>query len=152
VNPVESLPFAARTQEAAVLMAPLVQWLRSTRRLRAEAGVFLEFPWAGRRVDVVTVGKRLRTSAFELKLGSIGRALEQAIYNREVFDRSYIVVGHLPSQLSLREAAGLGIGVVLVHEGRACPLQESPFRRPHAGVRRRLLRSVRTRSPWEPLL
>lgn len=144
-----TIPTIARTREAAVLMEPLLRWLVATRRLRDEGGVFLELPWAGRRVDVVTVGKRLRTSAYELKLGATGRALEQAIYNRAVFDRSYIVVAHVPGPRSLGEAEAAGVGVVLVNGVGVRLLVESPVERPHAVVRKRLLASLRARTPQE---
>lgn len=138
----------ARTQEGELLLEPLLQWLVGTQRLRAEGGLYLELPWSGRRIDVVTVGKRLRTAAFELKLGRTGRALEQAIYNRAAFDRSYMVLGHLPSQTMLDEAACHGIGVLVVEQSGARLVVESPLEQPSPAVRKRLLSSLRTRPAW----
>jgi len=138
-----------RTQEAAVLMEPLLAWLTATQRLRVQGNIFIEFPWAGRRVDLVTVGKRLTTSAFELKLGRIGRVLEQAIYNRAAFDRSYIVIAHVPGEQALMEAKQCGVGVLIVQSGAVRLMLDSPLARPGRVVRGRLLRSLGTRSPLE---
>ncbi len=140
----------AQTQEARVLLDPLVRWLGATQRLRREGGIFLEFPWAGRRVDVVTVGKKLRTAAFELKLGSTGRVLEQAIYNRAAFDRSYIVIAHAPGNSALEQATNCGVGVLIVSRGTVRLAIDSPIERPSPTVRKRLLRMLRDREPLVP--
>jgi hypothetical protein len=149
MNALGAIPDAARTREAEVLMDPLLRWLVTTRRLRNSGGVFLELPWAGRRVDLVTLGKRLRTSAYELKLSDTRRALEQAIYNRAVFDRSYIVVGQLPSAAALAQATACGVGVLLIRRNVVRLVVESPLERPHPAVRKRLLAALRGRSPQE---
>jgi hypothetical protein len=75
------------------MMPHLVDWLRLKRWLRPDSVVVREFPINGRRVDLVTMTRSGVLSAFELKLGGFARVLEQAAYNRQNFDKSWIVVG-----------------------------------------------------------
>lgn len=145
MNALAAIPSVARTREAEVLMDPLLCWLMTTQRLRHHAEVFLEVPWAGRRVDLVTLGRRLRASAYELKLGDTTRALEQALYNRAVFDRSYVVVDRRPSAIVMGEASAFGIGIVLVISSVVRLVLESPLERPGPVVRKRLLTTLRAR-------
>src|SRR5438128_7516393 len=72
------------------MLRPLLAWLNGTRRITPDTHVALELSWFGRRVDVATLTRSRRAVAYELKLGSLGRALEQAVYNRISFDRSYV--------------------------------------------------------------
>lgn len=149
--PVEDCPpGAAATLEAQVLCPPLVCWLQGTQRLREEGSILFEVPWAGRRVDIVTLGKRLRVSAFELKLGRTSRVLEQAIYNRAVFDRSYMVVVHLPRPQTLEDARREGVGIVLVRDGHVRLILESPLVRYRGPARDRLLARLLERRPGNP--
>jgi hypothetical protein len=145
---VRALPSGARTREADLLLEPLLRWLRSNRRVRPDSRMFLELPWSGRRVDVVTVGVRLRTAAFELKLSDSGRALEQAIYNRAAFDRSYVVLPQRRTMRYVDEAARFGVGVLVVADAGVRLILESPFQRPSDGVRKRLLASLRATPQW----
>lgn len=136
-----------QTEEARVLTGPLLAWLVSARRYRDDTDLFVELPWAGRRVDVVTVSRRLRVAAFELKLRGAGRVFEQALYNRAAFDRSYMVVDQAPSAHLLREADTYGIGVLQLQKGSIRLLVESPLERPSAAIRTRLLNALRAREP-----
>jgi hypothetical protein len=142
---IERSPPWDHTYEALVLAAPLLRWLRSKQRLRMDTEVFMEFPWAGRRVDIVTLSRGLRSAAFELKLRASGRALEQALYNRGAFDRSYIVVDQVPGPRLLSQAEAHGVGVIHINEGVVRLLVESPLQRSSEPIRTRLLRSLRTR-------
>ena len=72
-----------------------------------------ELPWHGRRIDLVTLSPRRVASSFELKLGSVGRALEQAIYNTLSFDHSWAVIDRSPSAEMLRLAAVYGVGIIV---------------------------------------
>lgn len=96
------------------MMPPLVEWLRSMRWLRADSVIMRELPVNGRRVDLVTMTKSGVMSAFELKLSGFGRVLEQAIYNRQTFDRSWIVVGNHPRQSNVDQAQRFGVGIIVV--------------------------------------
>ncbi|GAA1495198.1 hypothetical protein GCM10009628_02000 [Paeniglutamicibacter kerguelensis] len=73
-----------------------------------------EFPVSGRRVDLAALTKSGVLSAFELKLDDFGRVLEQAVYNRQTFDRSWIVIGRTPRDSSLNDASRFGVGVITI--------------------------------------
>ena len=83
------------------LLAPLLAWLRRTRRVNGQTQIAYELVWFGRRVDVATLSISRRASAYELKIGGLGRALEQASYNRLAFDRSYVVTNSMPREANL---------------------------------------------------
>src|SRR5437868_6969727 len=83
------------------LLEPLMEWLFRTRRINAKSRIAVELPWLGRRVDLATLTTTGRTAAYELKLGSLGRALEQAAYNRLSFDRSFVVTAGKPRPANL---------------------------------------------------
>jgi hypothetical protein len=121
------------------MLAPLIAWLRRTRRVNGQTKIAYELAWFGRRVDVATLSVTRRSSAYELKIGSLGRALEQASYNRLAFDRSYVVTNSLPREENLTVAAEHDIGVIVVQEGGVRQLLESPILPADPLLRRRLL-------------
>ncbi|MCW3047311.1 MAG: hypothetical protein JWO74_1595 [Solirubrobacterales bacterium] len=121
------------------LLLPLLRWLVESRRINAETRIALELPWLGRRVDLATLTSTRRAAAYELKLGSLGRALEQATYNRSVFDRSYVVTSSMPRPENLALAAEHGIGVILVRDRQVRRILESPALPPTPELRTRLL-------------
>src|SRR4051812_3179939 len=96
------------------MLRPLLLWLSKTRRIAPDTHLALELSWFGRRIDLATLTCTRRTVAYELKLGSLGRALEQASYNRLAFDRSYVVTESLPRPENLALAADFGIGLIVV--------------------------------------
>lgn len=96
------------------MMPPLVDWLRSRRWIRPDSIVMRELPVNGRRVDLVTMTKSGVMSAFELKLAGFGRVLEQAVYNRQTFDKSWVVIGNRPRPSNLDEAERFGVGIIVV--------------------------------------
>ena len=96
------------------LLAPLIDWLVKRRWVRTDTTVVTEFPWNGRRVDLVTLTKSGICSAYELKLSRIPRVLEQSSLNGMSFDRSFIVTSSRPSPEHLAQAKTLGLGVVLL--------------------------------------
>lgn len=108
----DTVPIPANHEEE-VLLLPLLALLRGRRWLRPSTIVVTEFAWNGRRVDLATLTASGRSAAFEMKLGSFGRALEQAMYNRLSFDRSWVVVPTVPRQASLAEASENGVGVIV---------------------------------------
>ncbi len=114
---------ATRNAEEALLLPPLLDMLARRRWMNEKTLVHNEFAWNGRRVDLALLGSRNRTAAFELKLGSFGRALEQAMYNRLSFDRSWIVIDGLPRPASLEYAAANGVGVIVVTDRPRIALQ-----------------------------
>lgn len=112
--------------EEDVLLLPLLEFLRSRRWVRPTTTVLSEFAWNGRRVDLATLTASGRSSAFELKLGSFGRALEQAMYNRLSFDRSWVVISGIPRASSLAEAEQNGVGVIVVGDNTRVLLNVAP--------------------------
>lgn len=128
--------------EERVLLPPLFAWLRATRRVRDDTLVVPEVRWLGRRVDLVTLTVSGVLSAYELKLAHITRALEQAVYNRAAFDRSFVVTASTPKPRALGHARDNGIGILLVREGRCILLTASPRIRSDASLRQRVVRLV----------
>lgn len=106
----------ATNAEETLLLPPLLAMLRKRRWISPKSIIRTEFAWHGRRVDLAIKGSRNRTAAFELKLGSFGRVLEQAMYNRLSFDRSWIVIDGVPRPANLEHALSNGIGVVVVDD------------------------------------
>ena len=125
------------------LLAPLISWLARTRRINRDTRVALELAWLGRHVDVATLTQSRRTAAYELKLRGLGRALEQAAYNRLAFDRSYVVTESLPRADNIALATEHGIGLIIVHSGRVEHLVDSPRRAAVPELRSRLLTQLR---------
>lgn len=100
-----------------VMLRPLLAWLESRRWIRDDSIVIEELAVNGRRVDVSVLTRSGTLSAFELKLGGFGRALEQAYYNRRMYDRSWMVVGSRPKPDNLREAMRADVGVLVYERG-----------------------------------
>src|SRR4051794_35326726 len=98
------------------MLPGLLSMLRSSGRVRTDTEIVMELPWNGRRIDLATLTRCGRTSAYELKLGNFPRVLEQAIYNRLSFDRSWIVVDTAPTRKNLDFAISQGIGVIVVKD------------------------------------
>jgi hypothetical protein len=120
------------------MLAPLLTWLFQRRRLNEESTVALELSWLGRRVDLATVTKSGASTAYEMKVGRFGRVLEQAIYNRAAFDRSFMVVDAAPKPQNLQVAADAGVGVIVVQAMSVQLVRESPRLEVEPGVRRRI--------------
>jgi hypothetical protein len=99
------------------MMATVISWLARVGWLGSGTSLALEVPWRGRRIDMVTSSAKGRLTAFEFKLGSTGRALEQAAYNSLSAHRSFVVLGGSPSDSSLAAATELGLGVIVVNGG-----------------------------------
>lgn len=96
-------------------MIPIVvDWLYGRRWLRQDSKIVREFPLHGRRVDLVTSTRSGSTAAYEFKLGSFGRVLEQAVYNRGHFDRSWIVIDARPRPINVAEARRFGVGIIVL--------------------------------------
>ena len=66
---------------------PLLEWLERMGRIRPGTIVMRELFWFGRRIDLVTLTRSGRATAYELKLRHNKRAVQQASYNRLAFDR-----------------------------------------------------------------
>lgn len=129
------------------LLLPLLRWLVDSRRINARTRVALELPWYGRRVDLATLTSTRRSAAYELKLGSLSRAFEQAAYNRLAFDRSYVVTASMPRPENLELAQEQGIGIILVRHQHACVLIASPALPPAPAMRPRLLSKFNALAP-----
>lgn len=128
--------------EELVLLPPLLSWLWTTRRVRRDSLLAYELRWLGRRVDLATRTRTGRTASFELKMSHITRGLEQAVYNRAVFDRSYLVTAAVPRDSSLTIARDSGVGVILVRDHKVIQLLRSPYQRADPRWRRRVLHAM----------
>lgn len=134
----------ARNLEEEALLPPLMEMLRRRGWVRPATIVRTELAWAGRRVDLATLNASGGTMAFELKLGSFNRVLEQAMYNRLSFDRSWIVVSAVPLSRNLAAAIEHGIGVIVL-DGRMRVVARAGLQpRTNQVVRARLLRTLRS--------
>jgi hypothetical protein len=126
------------------LLEPLLTWLMRTRRINSDSRVLVELPWFGRRIDLATITSTRRTTAYELKLTGLRRALEQASYNRLAFDRSYVVTGSNPRAENIELAAAHGIGIIVVRGDTVQMILRSPSSRSTSELRARLLEQLRT--------
>jgi hypothetical protein len=120
------------------LRPPLLRFLAHRRWIRPDSVIVDELPWHGRRVDMVTMTRSGILASYELKIGSFGRVLEQAIYNRLSFDRSYLVVAATPRPDNLAEAARHGTGIILVGANVTQCILGSPLMRADPVLRQRL--------------
>jgi hypothetical protein len=130
----------------AALMPTLMRWLVATGRVRSQTRVARELPWLGRRVDLALLTARGLTTAFELKIGSLQRVIEQAAYNRASFHRSWVVTGNHPKPEGLRWAQELGVGLVVVRGDAVLPLVSPSVHRPHPAAVKRLRSVIHTRA------
>jgi hypothetical protein len=124
------------------MLPTLVEMLVASGRVRPDTRLVTEFAWRGRRVDLATLTRHGVSSAYELKMGSFARVLEQAIYNRLSFDRSWLVVDAVPSASNLEQAKRQRVGVIVVR-GRAQIVLSSPLLRNEPVVRTRLAEKIR---------
>jgi len=130
----------------AALMPALMEWLISSGRVRSRTSVVHEVPWLGRRVDLALLNGRGLTTAFELKIGRLQRAIEQAAYNRESFHRSWVVTGNRPKSEGLDWVRELGIGLLVVQGDVVSTFVTPVIREPHPAVVRRLRTTIETRA------
>jgi hypothetical protein len=130
----------------AAMMPALMRWLIATGRVRARTGIAHELPWLGRRVDLALITGRGTTSAFELKIGSLQRVIEQAAYNGSSFHRSWIVTGNRPRSEGIGWARQLGVGLVVVQDDAAESLVQAAEQRPHPATVKRHRAAIYARS------
>lgn len=130
----------------ATLLPHLMRWLIATGRIRSRTHVAREVPWLGRRVDLALLTGRGTTSAFELKLGSLQRVMEQAAYNDLSFDRSWIVVGNWPKPDGLAWTERLGLGLIVIRPPSVRLILRPALRAPESSVARRVRRAIATRA------
>lgn len=125
------------------LKAPLLEWLKQRRRFNEGTAILEEMPWFNRKIDLVTISSTRLATAYELKLNSFRRAVEQAAYNRMAFDRAYVVTASRPSGKNFALAVEAKVGVILVTPDGVIELVVSPLVRPQKEVRRSLLTTIR---------
>ncbi len=130
----------------AALVPTLMRWLVATGRVRAQTRVAREVPWLGRRVDLALLTGCGTTTAFELKIGRLQRVLEQAVYNRASFHRSWVVTGNRPKKDGLRWARDLGLGLLVIQNDEAVPLLVPALHRPHPVTMKRLRAAIDARA------
>lgn len=124
------------------LSAPLLTFLRQRGWVRLDTLIACELPWHGRHVDMATLTRGGVLTSYELKLSSFGRVLEQSIYNRLSFDRSYLVVAAMPRPDNMASAAQHKVGVILVADRTARCLLRSPLLRADPALRKRLNKKI----------
>lgn len=122
------------------MLDPLIRFLVRARRVNSETIHSAEFPWFGRRIDLATMTKTRRTTAYELKLSDNFRAVQQAARNNLAFDRSYVVTATMPSDGVLEFALEVGVGIIYLapHSVRVC-LNPSRIGPEDESLRKRLL-------------
>lgn len=125
------------------LQEPLLAWLKKNRRLGSGSVAFEEFPWFGRKVDLVTITQTRRVTAYELKLNGFRRAVEQAAYNRIAFDRTYVVTAANPTQENVALAVEAGVGIIVFGPDGITEVATSPLRRATRPIRQPLLAKLR---------
>lgn len=130
----------------AALLPPLVRWLVATGRLGQKTRVAREVPLHGRHVDLALLTDRGLASAFELKIGRLQRATEQAAYNLGSFHRSWIVTASRPREEGLVWVRALGLGVIVVRDDRVAAVVAASFQRPHPAAVTRLRAAIRLRA------
>lgn len=96
------------------LLQPLVAGIAARKWVGPRSIFVEELAWSGRRVDLVAMTSTRRTMAFELKLNSTRRAIQQSSYNCLAFDRSYVVTAVRPIEASIKAAEAVGVGVIVV--------------------------------------
>ena len=128
------------------LEQPLLDWLRRTGRIREDTIIVRELPWQGRRIDLATLTRSGRLTAYELKLNGSKRAFVQASYNSASFDRSYVVTASMPVERNMAVAREATIGIILISKG-GDPQLIAPcaMEGPNPLLRSRLLRRIRSR-------
>lgn len=139
------LPDVPFNGENAMLPA-LVEWLVRSGRIGARTRIAYEVPWLGRRIDLALVAGSGQITAFELKMGSFSRVLEQAVYNSSAFHRSWIVTGNQPRGVGLDLAAELGLGVLVIRGGNVSVGILPSVRRPDPGLVERVRDRIRQRA------
>lgn len=128
------------------LKQPLLDWLRRTGRIREDTIILWELSWQGRRIDLATLTRSGRLTAYELKLNGSKRAFLQASYNSASFDRSYVVTASRPVERNMAAAREATIGIILISKSdnpqliAPCGMQA-----PNPLLRNRLLRKIRSR-------
>lgn len=147
MTPLQRLLTIAPNSETELLMPGLFEWLKRTRRAQTGARLHLELPLSGRRVDLALASNSRTISSFELKIGQTQRALEQAVYNRTLFDRSYVVLSHVPERQNIEIASSFGVGIIAVIDRQAKLIIDSPLARPDSLIRHRLLSTLRNSTP-----
>jgi hypothetical protein len=133
------------------ILPTLLHWLHRRGRIRRDTLVAMEMPWFGRRIDLVTLTRSGRLTAYELKVHTNQRVIEQAAYNSISFDASYIATGRVPTRRSRRMALEAGLGLIVVGDDvqlleQAVPVAQS------LELRRKLIAKVEARAgAWECL-
>lgn len=142
-------PVTPVNKEEQVLLGPLIDFLNKTNRINEYTIVKLELPWNGRRIDLATLSRSLTTTAYELKLSSIQRAVEQASYSRLSFDRSWVVTSGRVKSSAIGEAQGLGIGIMsLVNDRIQILATAQRQQRTSPVIRSRLIQKLRTKGGY----
>jgi hypothetical protein len=140
-----ALPAVPASSGERTMMPRLVEWLVGTGRLRDRTIIANEVPWLGRRVDVALLTARGETTAIELKVGGLQRALEQAAYNAASFHRSWIVTSSHPRAEGIGWALELGIGILVIEQDRASVVTLPRTRTPRPGVAARVRSAIRAK-------
>lgn len=124
------------------LEVPLVRFLMASSRVRHDSVVVHELAWNGRHVDISTLTNSGVLSAYELKMGNTGRAIEQAIYNSMSFDRSWIVMDRKVTPSNENLCALHRIGIIIVSEHRTYIQRAAALNQAERGIRRRLTNAI----------
>ena len=140
-----ALAHESNNGEASLLPA-LFDWLVATGRLGTQTTVAYEVPWMGRRVDLALLTRKGIVLPLQLKVGSLQRAIEQATYNQASFHRSWIVTPNSPQPSGLEWARSMGVGIIVIKDGKVAVAAAAPTQEPDRSVLGRLRRAIRARA------
>lgn len=121
-----------------------MEWLRRVRIAQPGALLGEEVFLHGKRIDLVLLSRSGILSTFELKTSHTASVLHQALLNSLSADRSYVVTAVSPSKDNLEYAAEIGIGWLVIRDGRVRQVLRSRRQLPVPEARTRLLNRIRS--------
>lgn len=127
------------------LLQPLVAGIAARGWVGSRSILIEELHWSGRRVDLVALTSTKTTIAFELKLNTTQRAIQQSAYNRLAFDRSYVVTSVQPTQASIKAAESAGVGVIVVSTDGISVVLQARTSEVDTRLKQKLVRTIRER-------
>jgi len=127
------------------LLQPLLAGIAARRWVGSRSILVGELHWSGRRVDLVALTSKRTTIAFELKLNSTRRTIQQSAYNRLAFGRSSVVTSVRPTEASIKVAENAGVGVIVVKPSGMTVVLQARSSEVDARLKRKVVRVIRER-------
>ena len=127
------------------LLRPLLRGIAARGWVGSRSIFVGELHWSGRRVDLVALTSTKTTIAFELKLNTTQRAIQQSAYNRLAFDRSYVVTAVQPTAASIKAAENAGVGVIVVSTDGMSVVLQARASEVETRLKQKVVRTIRER-------